>query len=117
MSRSVGIGTPSRSYCLAHVLVGKPASTLPEHALTPGLSDLLEQRQKPAHELDRSRRTAADMQVDGHDFFDRADDGVAAVEHAAAAGTVAGCNHPFRIGRRRVGALERDLHVEGDGTR
>jgi hypothetical protein len=33
MFRSFGIGTCSRFILLAHVLVGEPASTSPEHAL------------------------------------------------------------------------------------
>jgi len=54
------------------------------------------------------------VEVDRNDLVDRADHGVAAFEHAAAERAVAGRHDPFRVGRRRVGALERDLHVAGD---
>src|SRR5215216_4347954 len=42
MSRSVGIGTCSRSFWVAHVLVGEPVPTSPEHALVPPIWKFLQ---------------------------------------------------------------------------
>ena len=93
------------SFCLAEELGSRRRPGDPDH--------LVDQRDQPAQQVDRSRRTAADVQVDRDHLVDRADHRIAALEHAAAAAAIADRHHPFRIGRRRIGALQRDLHVAG----
>ena len=76
----------------------------------------LHQREQSFEQRDRIGRTAADVQIDRHDLVDAADDRIAAGEDAAIRRAVADRDHPFRIGRRRVGALQRLAHVLGDRT-
>ena len=49
----------------------------------------------------------------GTTFDNAADDGIAAGEDAAIDGAVADRDHPFRIGRRAIGPLQRLAHVLG----
>jgi hypothetical protein len=54
------------------------------------------------------------MKIDGNDGIDSARDGVAAGEYAAVGRAIADSNHPLRVWRRLIGALERLAHIAGD---
>jgi hypothetical protein len=62
----------------------------------------------------RRRRAARDVQIDGDDLRHAAFHRVASGENAAVGGAIADRYHPFRVGRRGVGALQRLAHVLGD---
>ena len=57
------------------------------------------------------------MQIDGHDLRHSPFHRIAAGEDAAIGGAVADGHHPFRVGRRVVGAQQRLAHVLGDRAR
>src|SRR5688572_21454185 len=94
-------------------------SYIPDPTLTPISSGatrlrgrrLAKQRDQSLQQLDRSRRTSLDVQIDRDHGLDRADGGIGIREDAAAAGTIADRDHPFGRGRCGEGAFERDLHV------
>src|SRR5262245_18372524 len=77
----------------------------------------LEQRQQPLEQLRRLRRTAANMQINGYDSRDPADDRVAAGKNTAVHRTVSDRNHPFGVRRSIIRALECLAHVPGDRPR
>ena len=64
----------------------------------------LKEREQAPEQVDRGRRAAADMEVDGHDLRDASDDRIAAGEKAAVDGAVADRHDPFRVRRRLTGA-------------
>ena len=75
---------------------------------------MLEQRQKTLQQLQRCRGTPADVKIDRNDGIDAAGDGVAAGKHAAVPRAIADRDHPFRVRRRVVGALQGLAHIVGD---
>ena len=72
-----------------------------------------EQREEAPEQRRRGRRATADMEVDRHHRRDATDHGVGCFEDATVERAIAGCDHPFRVGRRDPGAVQCLAHVHG----
>src|SRR6266702_4299789 len=64
--------------------------------------------------LSRPRRTAEHLKVHRHLALDRARHGIAALEHATVAGTIANRDHQLWIGRHSDDIFQGSLHIHGD---
>src|SRR5215470_8690120 len=104
-------GSSSSSETALQSLAPRPAMDALSRAGRSRLRRHLEQRQQAAQNFERRRRTAWNVQIDRHHGVDAADYGIAAGKTAAIARAVAYRDHPFRIGRGVIGALQRHPHV------
>jgi hypothetical protein len=77
---------------------------------------MIKEREQASKNLRRAGRTTADVEIDGDDLGNTADDRVAAGEAPAIQGAVTDRDDPFRIGRRVIGSFQRLAHVLGHRT-